>query len=90
MGQGPKPGVRMKEQKLKELRQFEVYLTSVVNNAIRGKVCGEDEIPSVICALANCLTGYAFGAFGKELAPQIVSSAINRSIGIINSGQDDA
>jgi hypothetical protein len=26
----------------------------------------------------------------KELAPQIVSSAINRAIGIINSGQDDA
>ena len=80
----------MKEQKPKELRQFEVDLTRVVNNAIRGKVCGEDEIPSVICALANCLTGYAFGAFGKELAPQIVSSAINRAIGILNSIQDDA
>jgi hypothetical protein len=80
----------MKERKLKELRQFEVYLTSVVSNAIRGKVCGEDEIPSVICALANCLTGYAFGAFGKELAPQIVSSAINRAIEMVNSVQDDA
>ena len=80
----------MEEQKQKELRQFELYLTRVVNNAIREKVCGEDEIPSVICALANCLTGYAFGAFGKELAPQIVSSAINRAIGIVNSVQDDA
>ena len=80
----------MKEQKLKELRGFEVYLTAVVGNAIRGKVCGEDEIPSVICALANCLTGYAFGAFGKELGPQIVSTAINRAIGMVNSVQDDA
>jgi hypothetical protein len=80
----------MKEQKPKELRQFEVDLTRVVNNAIRGKVCGEDEIPFVICALANCLTGYAFGAFGKELTPQIVSSAINRAIGMLNSVQDDA
>jgi hypothetical protein len=75
----------MKEQKLKELCQFELYLTRVVNNAISAKVCGEDEIPSVICALANCLTGYALGAFGKELGPQIVSSAINRTIGILNS-----
>jgi len=80
----------MEEQKLKELSQFELYLTRVVNNAIRGKVCGEDEIPSVICALANCLTGYAFGAFGKEAAAQIVSSAINRAIGMLNSVQDDA
>jgi hypothetical protein len=80
----------MKEQKLKELSQFELYLTRMVNNAIRGKVCGEDEIPSVICALANCLTAYAFGAFGKELAPQIVSSAINCAIGTLNSVQDDA
>ena len=80
----------MKEQKLKELRQFEVYLTELVNNAIRGKTCSEGEISSVICALANCLTAYAFGAFGKELAPQIVSSAINRAIGMLNSVQDDA
>jgi hypothetical protein len=74
----------MKEQKLKELCQFEIYLTRVVNNAVRGKVCSQDEIPSVICALANCLTAYAFGAFGKEVALQIVSSAINRAIGILN------
>jgi len=47
-------------------------------------VCSQDEIPSVICALANCLTAYAFGAFGKEVALQIVSSAINRAIGILN------
>ena len=80
----------MKEQKLRELRQFEVNLTGLVNNAIRGKVFREDEISSVICALANCLTAYAVGAFGKELAPQIVSSAINRAIRILNSAQDDA
>ena len=80
----------MKEQKLKELGQFEVYLTRVVNNAIREKTCGEDAIPSVIYALANCLTAYAVGAFGKELAPQIVSSAINRAIGILNSAKDEA
>ena len=80
----------MKEQKLKELGQLEVYLTRVVNNAIRGKTCSEDAIPFVIYALANCLTAYAVGAFGKELAPQIVSSAINRAIGILKSVQDDA
>ena len=80
----------MKEQELKEFRQFEVYLTRVVNNAIRGKMCSENGIPFIIYALANCLTAYAVGAFGKELAPQIVSSAINRAIGILNSTQDDA
>lgn len=70
------------EQTMQQLREFEFYLTRILNETVKQRI-SEENIFAVVTALANCLTLLCFQQFGSQLAPDVISSAVNRAIKVM-------
>lgn len=71
----------MNEESVKNLRDFEIYLTQLIGKEVQHRV-SEENVPVVAVSLANVLVAFCWHKFGPQYAPEVISTAVNRALEI--------